>query len=81
MNGTEEWILTVLSQFLHEYKPDDIYNADETGLYYRAIPDGSSCYAYEKLSGSKKEMDHVTVLRCANMTGSDKTKLLVIREE
>ncbi|KII60816.1 hypothetical protein RF11_10884 [Thelohanellus kitauei] len=23
---------------------DDIYNADETGLFYRATPDGSVCY-------------------------------------
>ena len=77
-DGAEEWVSTVVPQLLREYKSDDIYNGDETGLYYRATPDGSLCYAYEKLSSSKKAMDHVTVLCCANMTGSDKTKLLVI---
>ena len=65
-------------QILRKYTPNDIYIADETGLYYRATPDGSLCDAYEKLSGSKKAMDCVTVLCCVNMTGSDKTKLLVI---
>ena len=41
------------------YNPDKIFNTDETELYYRAMPDGSLCYAY------KKAMDHITVLRCA----------------
>ena len=76
--GADEWISTVLPQLLREYKPDDIYNADETGLYHQATPDGSLCYAYQKLNGSKKAMDRITVLCCANMTGSDKAKLLVI---
>lgn len=74
----EEWISTVLSQLLHQYQPEDIYNADETGVYYRATPDGSLRYSFEQLSGSKKTMDRVTVLFCANMSGSDKLKLLVI---
>ena len=78
VEGAQEWQSTTLPQLLLEYRPDDIYNADETGLYYRATPDGSLCYTYEQLSGSKEAMDRVTVLCCANMTGRDKAKLLVI---
>ena len=37
-----------------------VYNADKTGLYYRATPDGSLCYCHEKLSGSKKAMERIT---------------------
>ena len=44
------------------------YNADETGLYYRATPDGSLCYCHDKLCGSKKEMEKITVLSCSNLT-------------
>lgn len=43
-----------------------------------ANPDGSLCYAYEQLSGSKKSMDCITVLCCINITGKDKVKLLMI---
>ena len=78
--AAEEWMSTILPQLLNEYDPEDIYNANETGLYYRATLDGSLCYAYEQLSGSKKAMDRITVLCCANMTGKDKVKLLVIRK-
>ena len=74
----ETWMSIVFPQLLREYKPDDIYNADETGLYYRATPDGSLIYVYQQLSGSKKGMDRVTILCCANMSGNDKVKLLVI---
>ena len=70
--AAEEWTSTILSQPLQEYNPEDISNADETGLYYRATPDGSLCYAYEQLSGSKKAMDRIAVLCCTNMTGKEK---------
>ena len=32
-NEAEEWISMVLLQLLREYKSNNIYNADETGLY------------------------------------------------
>ena len=70
--GAEVWKSTKLPELLSEYNPCDIYNADETALYYRATPDNSLCYRYEQLSGSKKAMERVTVLVCVNMSGSDK---------
>ena len=76
--GAEVWKSTKLLELLSEYNPCDIYNADETALYYRATPYNSLCYRYEQLSGSKKAMDCVTVLLCVNMSGSDKKKLLII---
>lgn len=74
----EEWKNTKIATFLDNFCADDIYNADETGLYYRATPDGSLCYKHIELSGYKKAMDRITVLCCANMSGTDKRKLLVI---
>ena len=76
--SSEEWISSGLPELLGKYRPNDVYNADETGLYYRATPDGSLCYCRETLSGSKKTMQRITVLCCSNMTGTDKCKLLVI---
>ncbi|XP_051784514.1 tigger transposable element-derived protein 6-like [Erpetoichthys calabaricus] len=77
-DGVEKWKSSKLPELLKQFCADDIYNADETGLYYRATPDGSLCYKHETLVGSKKEMDRITVLCCSNMSGSDKRKLLVI---
>jgi len=77
-NGANEWSLAKLPEILKKFSPQDIYNADETGLFYRATPDGSLCYKRETLEGSKKAMDRITVLCCCNMAGTDKKKLLII---
>ena len=42
------------------HRPQNIYNADETGLYYRTTRHGSLVYKQEALSGSKKAMDRMT---------------------
>ncbi|XP_028677229.1 tigger transposable element-derived protein 4-like [Erpetoichthys calabaricus] len=76
--GAEKWKSTKLPEIHEKFQADNIYNADETGLYYRATPDGSLSYNHVALSGSKKVMDRVTVLCCSNMSGTDKRKLLVI---
>ena len=78
IKSTEEWTSTILPGSLEGYWPNEVYNADETGLYYRATPDGSLCYCHKKLSVSKKAMERITVLCCSNLTGSDKYKFLVI---
>ena len=38
--AADTWTSTVLAELLCEYSPRDIYNADETGIYFRAVPDG-----------------------------------------
>jgi len=53
-NGANEWSLTKLPEILKKISPQDIYNADETGLFYRATLDGSLCYKRETLEGLKK---------------------------
>ena len=36
---TTEWTSTILPTLLSEYRPDDVYNADETGLFHKCLPD------------------------------------------
>ena len=78
VQNAEEWIRTELRGILERYSADRVFNADETGLFFRAVPDGSLCYATEKLKGSKKAMDRLTILVCTNMDGTVKKKLFVI---
>ena len=42
IKSAEEWTSTILRGLLEE-RPNEVYNADETGLYYQATPDGSLC--------------------------------------
>lgn len=66
-----------LPSILLEYSPENIYNADETGLFYKALPDKTLALKTEKCIGGKMAKDRLTILFCASMTGS-KEPLLVI---
>ena len=76
--GATEWTRDVLPSILTNFGPDELYNADETGLFIRAFPDRGFVTQGDELAGGKKALTRVTVLLCANMSGRDKKKLLVI---
>ena len=70
-------INSVLPDLLAHFKPEDILNADETGLFYNLQPDRTLAFKGEKCSGGKKSKERRTVLVCASMAG-EKGPMLVI---
>lgn len=72
----EDWKQRKLPSVLQRYDPSNIFNADETGLYWRLLPDKTLSVSKEVGTGSKKSKERVTVLVCANMTGSEKQPFL-----
>ncbi|XP_054259576.1 tigger transposable element-derived protein 6-like [Macrosteles quadrilineatus] len=60
------------------YEPENIYNADETGLFFKCLPDKTLSFKGDKCHGGKSSKDRLTVMLCANCTGTDKLKPLVI---
>ena len=77
MASIEEWAKNVRPDLLKRYEKCDIFNCDETGLYYCATPDSTLALANEKVSSSKKRKERLTILLGANMNGSEKLKLFV----
>lgn len=78
-NGVvEEWISQKWPTLYEGYGPDDIFNADETGLFYNMTPDRTLKFKGENCSGGKMSKTRLTIMVAANMTGSCKRKLLVI---
>ncbi|CAF1068605.1 unnamed protein product [Brachionus calyciflorus] len=61
-----------------KYNPDDIYNCDETGLYFRLGPNKTVTLKNENCKGTKKDKSRVTILLTTNITGSRKIKPYVI---
>lgn len=56
-----------------------IYNADETGLFWKLLPDKTFVSSLELTApGRKTDKQRITFLACANATGSHKLKPLVI---
>ena len=59
--------------------PAQLYNADESGLYWRCLPNKTLASGDEKEApGMKKQKDRVTLMFCANAEGTHKVPLLVI---
>lgn len=77
-NTTKEWIENVWPEIRKGFEPADIFNADEAGLFFRMAPDKTLKFKNEKCVGGKLSKERITVLVCANMTGHEKRKLLVI---
>ena len=60
------------------YSLDHIFNADETGLFYRSLPNLSVTLAQETARGGKKEKERVTAVLCSNASGSCKISITII---
>ena len=66
-----------LPELTSGYDQADIFNADETGLYYRALTSRSMVVAGDPRRGTKSAKERVTVLLGCSATG-EKLKPLVI---
>ncbi|CAH1770479.1 8992_t:CDS:2, partial [Entrophospora sp. SA101] len=49
---------------LAEYELDDIYNADETGLFFWLAPDQTLATISDQAKGYKKDKERITILFC-----------------
>ena len=66
----KRWRENVLPDLLKRYKPEGIYNMDETGLFYRMQTDKTLHFKGTKCSGGKQGKERMTLALTANMDGS-----------
>ena len=64
----DEW-LNQLEALTLRYDPDDIWNCDETGLYYRGLPNRSLCTKDDDGKNVKLLKDRLTILLTTSATG------------
>lgn len=74
---TSSWI-NELPKLLEGYEPRDIYNADETGLFYNCLPNGTLTLKGQSCHGGKGSKERISVLFCVNSDGTDLREPLVI---
>ncbi len=67
-SAVKEWI-SKLKGLCEGYKDEDIFNADETGLFYELQPSGTMKFKHESCSGGKLSKLRVSILFAASMTG------------
>ena len=66
-----DWIKN-LPDLLKDYSPNNIYNADETGGFFKALLGKTAIFKGEMFHGGKQSKDRVTLLFAANMSETDK---------
>ena len=70
-------------KFIEEnnYTLSQVFNCDESGLYYKLLPEKSLAAQFEKSAdGRKTQKERVTISACSNATGSIKLPLLLIKK-
>ena len=80
VGAADAWRTTILPGLLEEFGPDRIYNADETGLFWKMQPKRSLVCKGEDGRGGKGSKERVTLLLASNMSGTDKLRPLVINK-
>ena len=66
-----------LGSIISGYEMQDIWNLDETGLIYRALPDKSLFAKSKKCKGGKKSKEHLTVALMTSATGEKKKPIVI----
>ena len=68
---------TRLPILLKDFEEEQIFNANETGLFYKCLPDSTHVLKNETCAGGKLLKERLSVLVAASMSG-EKLPLLVI---
>ena len=68
--------LNAIQAIAQQFHPQDVYNCDETGLFWKSTPDRG--LATQQLSGTKKHKARITVHFCCNADGSHKLPIWFI---
>ena len=78
ISDVDAWHQTVWTEILQEYEAKDIYNCDESGLFYRILPNRTLAFKGQKCAGGKMSKERISIMFCSNMDGSDRVPLLCI---
>jgi hypothetical protein len=73
--------LEELYSIIVQYDPENVYNMDKTGLFFYMLPKYSILMSNEDISstrGKKKAKDRVSLIVCANASGTHKIPYVMI---
>ncbi|XP_046401531.1 tigger transposable element-derived protein 6-like [Ischnura elegans] len=66
-----QWQSGKLKEIMASFPPKNIFNADETALMYRLLPERTMAVKTDKCKGGKKAKDRITVLLCCHADGTE----------
>jgi hypothetical protein len=81
MNFVNEWRNGEVAALIKEYSPNDVFNANEVGVFFQLEPKrtlGHCLQKGDKCVGGKASKQRITALFCCNKSGTEKRKILII---
>lgn len=76
----KNWEQTLHNE-IKDYAQSDVYNLDETALFYRLLPSKTYAFAGETRFGQKRLKDRITLLLITNADGSDRKAIMIGRSK
>lgn len=73
-----DWIENVFVPLMAQYDENDVFNADEAGLFFKCLPGKTMAFKDDKCLNGKNSKERITIMVCSNMTGTEKVKPFVI---
>lgn len=80
-NVKEDWLDDAWPKMNEKYIPEDVFHADETGLFYKLTPDRVLEFQDQKCCKGELADERLTIMIAANMSGSEKRLLVVGNQE
>jgi hypothetical protein len=77
-NVVNDWLSNRLPEIIKDFDPKNVWNADETGLFWRLQPNKTMRFRGETCSSGKLSKERITVLLCVNADGSEKKRVDII---
>lgn len=78
IDKVNEWHAGEIIKLIADYSPDDIFNADETGLFFQLLPQHTLAAKGDHCRGGKKAKQRLTALFCCNASGTEKMRPLIV---
>ena len=79
-NVVNNWLIK-LPEITKHYAENDIFNTDETGLFYQLLPSGTMRFKSEKCIGGKNSKLRVSLLLCASLQGEKLQPIVIGKSE
>lgn len=77
-NSIEKWLSDEWPDICNSFSPSQIFNADETALFWQMLPSKTLDFKGSKCHGGKMSKVRISILLAANMDGSCKLQPFVI---
>lgn len=76
LSRVDEW-KKASSELINSYEEENIFNVDETSLFWKCTPKRSLVFRGERAAGTKKSKERLTLLLCCSATGEKLAPIII----